>query len=285
MTIRKFFAFSFLFHVIAFVLIYFIPVQITKESRAKEFFTKLVTPDEFLKQIKEPHAKIPQPPSPSNVRKYTKQLPASPRTNKIPYSPDMIPPKPPASPPEKPVVPGEGRDIGKPLPEGVIPKHGEGDRKKQGEDSTVRSAIKPVKPGILSKEKLYDQGIIGDIAKRDFEKMPKRDESITFDTTEYRYVGYMKRLKEKIESIWVYPPEARVKGIYGDLRIRFTINKNGKLGSIELVQTSGYKMLDDAAISALKDGEPYWPLPDEWGMDSYSILGHFIYNYYGYHLR
>ena len=58
--------------------------------------------------------------------------------------------------------------------------------------------------------------------------------------------------------------------------------KDGKLGAVELVRTSGYKMLDDAAIKALKDGEPYWPIPEEWGMESYTISGHFIYSIYGY---
>jgi protein TonB len=95
----------------------------------------------------------------------------------------------------------------------------------------------------------------------------------------------MRRLREKIESIWEYPAEARARRLYGDLKIRFTIRKDGRLGAIELVRTSGYKVLDDAAIKALKDGEPYWPLPPEWGMESYTILGHFVYAIYGYELR
>ncbi|PKL52368.1 MAG: hypothetical protein CVV37_01730 [Nitrospira bacterium HGW-Nitrospira-1] len=61
--------------------------------------------------------------------------------------------------------------------------------------------------------------------------------------------------------------------------------KNGKLGAVELVRTSGYKMLDAAAIKALKDGEQYWPLPEAWDMESYTILGHFVYSLYGYSLR
>jgi protein TonB len=83
----------------------------------------------------------------------------------------------------------------------------------------------------------------------------------------------------------MYPPDAAAMGIYGDLKITFTIKKDGRLGDIQLVRTSGYKMLDDAAIRALKDGEPYWPLPDEWGMDTYTIQGHFGYSLYGAYLR
>ncbi len=95
----------------------------------------------------------------------------------------------------------------------------------------------------------------------------------------------LKDLKKKIERVWQYPPQAAMRGIYGDLYIKFTIDKKGKLISLELLRTSGYKMLDDAAIKALKDAEPFWPLPDDWQKDSLTITGHFIYTLHGFYLR
>lgn len=111
------------------------------------------------------------------------------------------------------------------------------------------------------------------------------EHEITFSTKEFKYYGYKMRLKDKIENIWKYPPEAAQKGIYADLYIRFTILKNGNLGAIELIRTSGYKMLDDAALKALRDAAPYWPLPDEWKEESFTITGHFIYSLYGSYIR
>lgn len=146
----------------------------------------------------------------------------------------------------------------------------------------------PLKPEALSpkhvpslREKLFDESIIGSLAKKE-----EREEKVfTFDAKEYKFLLYNKRLKERIESIWIYPPDAAAKGIFGDLVIRFSIKKNGRLGEIELIRTSGHKSLDDAAIKALRDGEPYWPLPEEWGMDIYTIVGHFIYTIHGYYIR
>ena len=204
---------------------------------------------------------------------------------------------------EKPVVPGMGKETGKPLPEGFQPGPGKSEQQGEGLDARTRpgatdsdnSPGKPGaskngnlsdKPGYLDRAKLFDRGVIGESARKEVAgAQKKRDDSITFDTSDYRYAGYMRKLKEKIESIWVYPPEAAARGIYGDLKIRFTILKNGKLGEVELVRTSGNKMLDDAAIKALKDGEPYWPIPEEWGMESYTVPGHFIYSIYGYQIR
>ncbi|MEW6067576.1 MAG: energy transducer TonB [Nitrospirota bacterium] len=140
----------------------------------------------------------------------------------------------------------------------------------------------PLSPPL--REKIFDRNIIGDIAKKNVEK-EKKERALTFDTEEYKFLIYNRRLKERIESIWVYPPDAAARGIYGDLVISFTIKKNGRLGAIEVLRTSGHQNLDDAAIKALKDGEPYWPLPDEWGMDAYTIKGHFIYTIYGYYIR
>lgn len=253
MTIKKFFAFSILAHAIVLFGIYFIPAA--KEKEPGEFFAMLVSPEELLKpESRSPQGKVQPAPAPPPALKKPPQ----------PYVARIRPS------PEKPLVPDEGDDTGRPLPEDAF---------------DMKNSLKPKHYG---KEELFDKNIIGDIAKRDlekFQKEAKRDNSITFDTTQYRYAEYMKKLKEKIETIWVYPPEARLRGIYGDLKIRFTIKKNGRLGAVVLMRTSGYKMLDDAAMKALKNGEPYWPLPDEWGMESYTILGHFVYNIYGYYVR
>ncbi len=139
-------------------------------------------------------------------------------------------------------------------------------------------------PSRTPREKLFDSDIIGNLAQREKENA-KPDNSITFDTKEFKYYGYMQRLKEKIESAWHYPSEAAARGIYGDLYIRFTIKRDGKLGAVELVRTSGHKMLDDAAVKALRNAEPFWPLPENIEDDALTITGRFIYSLYGTYIR
>jgi len=126
----------------------------------------------------------------------------------------------------------------------------------------------PLKP----KPHLFDKETIEKFAK----KAPEEKE-LTFDTREFRHRGYLRMLKEKIESIWRYPPEAARRGISGDLYIRFSIKRDGRLKGVELLRTSGHKDLDEAAMKALRDAEPYWPLPQDWGKDEIEITGHFIY--------
>lgn len=138
-------------------------------------------------------------------------------------------------------------------------------------------------PPLLGRKKLFDRDILRMVAQAG--KPPAQKEGITFDTEEYKYRGYMRRLKETIESIWGYPREAAEKGIYGDLFIRFVIKKDGRLGEVKVVRTSGHGALDSAAIKALRDAEPFWPLPEEWGVNALTITGHFVYTIYGMEIR
>lgn len=120
---------------------------------------------------------------------------------------------------------------------------------------------------------LFDKTTIEKFARKD---SPSR-KGLTFDASGFKHRGYMRMLKEKIEGIWKYPDEASRLGLSGDLFIRFSIKSNGEIGEIELLRTSGYRVLDEAAVKALKDAEPYWPLPEGWKKETLDINGHFIY--------
>jgi protein TonB len=131
------------------------------------------------------------------------------------------------------------------------------------------------KPSIAPPTALFDEKTIEKFALKE----SPLDKGLTFDTSEFKHRGYMKMLKEKIESMWQYPKEAARLGLSGDLYIKFSIRKDGRLADVELLRTSGYRELDEAAIKALKDSAPYWPLPSDWEKDTLEIKGHFIYVY------
>ncbi|TAN42189.1 MAG: TonB family protein [Nitrospirae bacterium] len=281
MRIRIFLVVSVIIHALIFTGIYLLPPA--KEKKKQEFSTKLVSPEELRKKEERPPVpvrRIPVIPVP-RVRPRPLPVPPQQQALKQPQTRPSLPPRIPAE--GAPVVPGEGSGGSRPLPEGSRP--GKDSGAPPGEGGDIKPGIEQARPGATLRRRLLDSGVTDAVARKDTAAQRKQDEGITFDTKEYRFAGYMSKLKGKIESIWVYPPEAIAKGIYGDLRLRFTIKKDGKLERIELVRTSGYRMLDEAAIRALKDGEPYWPLPDEWGMETYTITGHFIYGLHGYQLR
>lgn len=122
----------------------------------------------------------------------------------------------------------------------------------------------------------YDPMEIMDTVQRSQEEGPTAD-GVTFDTRDMMYAPYMNMLRQKVESIWEYPRVARQQKLYGDLIIRFVILKDGTLGDVRVLRTSGHRLLDEAAVKALRDGVPYWPLPDGWNRQSLAITGRFVY--------
>ncbi len=158
----------------------------------------------------------------------------------------------------------------KPPPEtmyGKAPEPPRGDN----EDST--GSPEPPPPHNAPLSSLFDKKTIEKFAR----KGEPRGKGLSFNTSEFRNRGYMRRLKKRIEDAWKYPVEAARLGISGDLYMKFSIKKDGTLGEIKLLRTSGYRDLDEAAIKALRDAGPFWPLPEDWEKDSLEIKGHFIY--------
>jgi protein TonB len=160
----------------------------------------------------------------------------------------------------------------KPIPPG---KNGADAGQRGLSDEKAILPSEKVKPFLAPPSALFDKNTIEDYAK----KGKDVDKGLTFEIPGFHHRGYMRMLKEKIESIWRYPKEAARLGMSGDLYIKFSIKKDGKLGEIDLLRTSGYKDLDEAAMKALKDAEPFWPLPADWEKEDLEINGHFIYIY------
>lgn len=279
-------AISVVLHVLAVVLIIYFP-QAKKEPKAP-FVARLVSPDEVGRVFqREPSAR--QAPGPRLRTLPSRPVPATPRAARPSRPGRAVPaaPSPSARPGPREVERGLAPEVatgtgGKattgreasPASPGTGASAGSGSAGSPG-----RQSITPV-PSL--KEKLFDREIVEKYAKREERT---HDNSITFDTGEFKYEAYMARLKDRIERIWHYPAEAARRGLYGDLYIRFTIKKNGTLGDVELLRTSGHRDLDQAAMQALRDGAPYWPLPDDWGRDALPVTGHFVYSIYGTYIR
>ncbi len=106
----------------------------------------------------------------------------------------------------------------------------------------------------------------------------KSGKELIVNTKEFKYWSYLQKMKQKIEMVWEYPEYAKQRGIGGQLKINFSIDKDGKIEKMMLVDSSGLKVLDDAAMKALKDASPFPPFPDTWDISRLNIEGTFIYH-------
>jgi protein TonB len=61
-----------------------------------------------------------------------------------------------------------------------------------------------------------------------------------------------------------YPYQARRQEQEGEIRIRFTLSRQGQLsGEPVLEKRSRYRLLNESALEAVKNAAPYPPFPDE----------------------
>ncbi len=100
---------------------------------------------------------------------------------------------------------------------------------------------------------------------------------IPLDTPEPKFQDYFNKVRERIKANWVYPRQAGERNIEGELLIEFHIAKDGRLEYIELLDSSGTRILDDAALTAVKLAQPFPPVPDDIAKHTLAINGQFRY--------
>ncbi|MCG2813842.1 MAG: TonB family protein [Thermodesulfovibrionales bacterium] len=285
---KRFISYSLIIHLLAMSLLFIAPVA--KEQKGKPFFARLVTAEDIGLEGGDTTHKSPKvilPPVPSGK---SASLPRSSKKPSIPSAPSTSS--------KSPLVESRLQQGAKSQEAPAHTTAPSGSMSNGSED--LKSSQSGIPPGTglqfpgkredieMNKGKGFS---LSQSAREAGQNIAKKTEdqkaksSISFDIKGFRYDGYMMRLKDKIEGIWQYPSDAAMRGIYGDLYLTFAIKKNGSLSKVELVRTSGYRSLDEAAMKALKDAAPYWPLPEDWKEEELTVKGHFIYSIYGVYVR
>lgn len=97
-----------------------------------------------------------------------------------------------------------------------------------------------------------------------------RNRTISASTKEYRDAEYLDSWRLKIERIGNlnYPEEAKLRHISGLLVLDVAINADGTIRSVDVLRTSGQKLLDDAAIRIVRLASPFAPLTPEMRKDT-----------------
>lgn len=98
--------------------------------------------------------------------------------------------------------------------------------------------------------------------KVDYAKRPKV-KYLTASTREYAYAAYMRGWSDRVERVGNlnYPDEARRRGLHGDVLLTVVLNLDGSIKSINVIQSSGHKLLDAAAERIVRLAGPFPPAP------------------------
>jgi len=102
-------------------------------------------------------------------------------------------------------------------------------------------------------------------------------ETITLDTQDKRYVSYARAIKERIMHHWRYPPEARLNLVEGKLTVLFSLTRAGQMARADILQPSGFPVLDREAIRAIRAAAPFPPFPEHVTVGRLNIQASFDY--------
>lgn len=77
--------------------------------------------------------------------------------------------------------------------------------------------------------------------------------------------AYLLDWRRRLEAVGnQYYPQASIRyGLYGELRMLVIIRNDGSLEDIQVLSSSGYAVLDEAAIKIVRMAAPYSPFPPE----------------------
>lgn len=127
---------------------------------------------------------------------------------------------------------------------------------------------RPPQLGLMSPEQMLEERarLNAEIDRtwQEYQKRPRR-KYLNARTQEYKYAAYLEAFRAKIERIGNlnYPTEAKRRNLRGSLRLGVVLGPDGNVRSMELLKSSGYKVLDDAAMRIVELSAPFQAFPDD----------------------
>ena len=102
-----------------------------------------------------------------------------------------------------------------------------------------------------------------------YQQRPRR-QFVGARTQEYRFARYVEDWRAKIERVGNlnYPDEARRQRVYGSLLLTVSIRRDGTVDSIEVNRSSGFRVLDQAAVRIVELAAPFAPFPPDIARDT-----------------
>lgn len=73
---------------------------------------------------------------------------------------------------------------------------------------------------------------------------------------------FLEIVRKRIESKKRYPRSAREMGLEGRSGVKLTILKDGSLENVEITESSGNELLDNAALESIRRAAPFPPIPE-----------------------
>jgi protein TonB len=226
--------------------------EIPRETPAK----RLGPADQVVKKETAPKGEAPEdrtpvavrpPPHPAKPRHQSKPAPPpKPAEPVVQRQPAREAPRPPASAPEAVEAP-------KPLPD----------------MRTLMAATNLAAQNIA--EKQIDEW------RRKYRADVEEGDAVWLDTEKDLLISFFQRFRNNIYGVWNYPPRSAERGEEGTCLLKITVNRDGTVDKVQLMESSGHRALDDQAIAAVHKGASYGPISKHYKEETLTLFAFFEY--------
>jgi protein TonB len=92
-----------------------------------------------------------------------------------------------------------------------------------------------------------------------------RRKAISASTREYKYASYLEAWRRKVERVGNlnYPEAAKERRLYGNLILHVAVRADGSLEDVRVLRSSGFDVLDEAAVRIVELAAPFAPFPPD----------------------
>ncbi|WP_291316678.1 TonB family protein [Desulfuromonas sp.] len=103
-------------------------------------------------------------------------------------------------------------------------------------------------------------------------------DAVWLDTEKDILLSFFRRLRTNIYNVWNYPRRASERQEEGTCLLKITVRRDGSLSEVIVMESSGYRDLDEEAVEAVRKGAPFGRLPRAYSKETLSIFAFFQYN-------
>lgn len=262
--------FSLLAHLGAFALLLYLPAGKPPPPKEPVFVD--------LQQI--PETRLPPTPSQHEVRRKGERRVRVPR-EAAPRGTDLVDR---GRRPASPAAPSRPFPTPSPVPSPAPRPGGEaGLEAPPSERSPVSGLLKPRAPAgkVPGKAQLFpgagSMARLEESYRRKFEKDIAEGDTKFLNSDDIQFGSFLRRFENSVYGVWRYPAEAARNGVQGITPVRITFNRRGEVVHVDLLESSGAKVLDDEVLRTLKAIGPVGGFPRGYDKDEFHLIAFFQY--------
>jgi TonB family protein len=126
---------------------------------------------------------------------------------------------------------------------------------------SIKEPDQPLPPIPKKEDKVEEQKSTPDNAGKKIGIGNWREDTIDLSSSDTKYLQYRLEMARKLSRAWKYPEKARDAGEQGFAVLKISINTDGSVSQVSIVNSSGSAILDEAALNAAKSAAPFGQLP------------------------